>query len=164
MQRISDKETYSLHYYPLEKLLFSGGSKGLEVFRFGEEFRKTELTEMISEDIIGITPDKDDPAVLWLGTRYEGVIRIRISGGSCQIERFGHDDGIPGGPVMPFCYGSGTIFGTSNGLYKFTNETKVRKELPDSLKNNREFARGFFSAVSITGDSIGKSVSFLTEH
>ena len=161
--RISDKETYSLYYLPAKRLLFSGGSRGLDLFRYEGSFRKTEWQEKITEDIIGITADKNDTETVWLGTRYEGVVRIRILSDSYQVTRYGTDDGIPSGPVMPFGYGSGTIFGTSNGIYQFTSEDKVRQELPDSLKNNPEFARGYFSALPIAGDSIGKSVSFLTE-
>jgi serine phosphatase RsbU (regulator of sigma subunit)/ligand-binding sensor domain-containing protein len=166
--KISNQESYILYYSPELKLLFSGGPKGLFVFRGKESFRSVELPEKISEDIVGITEDhnKKDLHVIWIGTRYDGVIRLKFDNDTLSTERYNSVDGLPGGPVFTYQYNTGTVFGTINGLYGFVDEESVKKSLPDSLKNNKDFLRGYFSSISISGDSIndtGTSVSAISE-
>ena len=79
--KISNEETYTLFYSPEMKLLFSGGQKKLTAYRNEGTFKKLDWLNEIREDIIGITRENSrssDSAEYWIGTRYNGAIRIRF--------------------------------------------------------------------------------------
>jgi serine phosphatase RsbU (regulator of sigma subunit) len=166
IKKINDQVSYSLYYLPEMKLLFSGGPKGLTVFRHTGSFQKTGLLKEINDDIIGISSDKNnssDSTTIWIGTRNNRVLRLKIYKNlSAKYEYFDSSDGLPGGYVTPYSYNSGTIFGTSAGLFKFIDENEVKKSLPDSLKNSKDFLRGYFTSVSISAENAG-SVSYLVD-
>ena len=165
--KLGNENSTSLLYSPEMKLLFSGGPKGITVYRNGGSFKKLDWLNEIREDIIGfaaVTSAESDTSFLWIGTRYNGVIRIKIDKDiPFSADSYSSADGLPGGPVTPYNLNSKAIFGTSEGLYVFNDENAVKKALPDSLKNNKEFLRGYFIPLHITNDSIGKSVSAFAE-
>jgi len=165
--RIGNEESYTLYFCPELKLLFSGGPKGLVVYKSDASFRKTGFLKIDGEDIIGISGEKNpagDAAEFWIGTRYNGVIRIKVNKDlSFTSERYGKSDGLPDGPVVPSTISSKTVFETIQGIYAFTDENIVQKSLPDSLKKNKDFIKGFFSWLPGNFGNTGESVSFLTE-
>jgi serine phosphatase RsbU (regulator of sigma subunit) len=167
ISEIATDKSYTLYYSPELKLLFSGGPSGLALFRKNGSWNKVDWFKDIKDDIIGITGNNtsnSDSAEYWLGTRYDGTIRIRIYKDlTFNTARFSISDGLPGGPVTPYSFKSETLFGTLAGLYGFTDENVVRETLPDSLKNNKEFLKGYFSPVKITADTVGISVSSIVE-
>jgi serine phosphatase RsbU (regulator of sigma subunit) len=163
----SSGESFSLYYSPSLKLLFSGGSKGLSVFLKNNSLRRINLPEEISSDIVAIAgkePDCSDSCEIWIGTRYDGTLRLVFHKDlTCTIDHFNTGDGLAAGPVIPFKHEKEIVFGTINGLYKFIHENTVRDALPDSLKNDPDFFRGYFSSFNISGDTIGNSVSSLID-
>lgn len=165
--KISNEESFTLFYSPEMKLLLSGGPKGLTAYRNKGSFIKMDWPEDISQDIIGIAGDNhgnSDSAEYWIGTRYNGVIRIKVYKDlTFTTDRYNSSDGLPGGPVTPYTFNSKKLFGTIEGFYEFTNESIVKETLPDSLKNNKNFLKGYFSTSSITNYGIGKSVSSVVE-
>jgi serine phosphatase RsbU (regulator of sigma subunit) len=165
--KIASEESYTLFYSPEMKLLFSGGARGLTVYRNDGSFKKINSIKIEGEDIIGIGAEKyrtGSASEFWIGTRYNGVIRIRIYKDlSFTSDRYNKSDGLPDCPVTPFLFNSKTVFATSQGLYGFTNEDIVKETLPDSLKNNKNFVKGSFSSVSLKKAITGESVSFLVE-
>jgi serine phosphatase RsbU (regulator of sigma subunit)/ligand-binding sensor domain-containing protein len=165
--KISNEESYTLFYSPEKKLLFSGGPKGVSVYSDEGLFKKLNCLNDIHEDIISITGNKiatSDSAEYWIGTRNNGVIRLKYFKNLIfKTDHYTSSDGLPGGPVTPFIYDSNTLFATIEGLYEFNSESVVKESLPDSLKNNKDFLKGFFSATSLTNDSVRKSVSSLAE-
>lgn len=167
-QKIGDAASYSLYYSRKMKILLSGGSKGLSIFRIDGQMRRKIIPEEIKTDIIAIAEkesDNSDSSEFWIGTRYEGTIRISFYRDlSCRINHYHETDGLTSGPVIPYNFNGNVIFGTIRGLYSFTPENIVKETLPDSLKNNKEFLRGYFSSFSITSDSIGKSISSIVEN
>jgi len=160
-------ESFSLYYSPSLKLLFSGGSKGLSVYRTTGSLKKLVMPGEIKSDIIAI--DEKDPgnnvySEIWMGTRYDGVIRLIFQKDlSCKTDHYTAADGLAAGPVIPFRYEKEILFGTIDGLYRFTHENDVRATLPDSLKNNPDFLRGYFSSFNISADTIGGSVSLVAD-
>jgi serine phosphatase RsbU (regulator of sigma subunit)/ligand-binding sensor domain-containing protein len=166
--RIDNEESFALFYSPELKFLFSGGQKGLRAYRFDGSFKKTDILKIEGEDIIGITAENNSPgnvAELWLGTRYSGLIRIRVNKDlSFTSDRYNNSDGLPDGWVIPASFESKTVFETTRGLYVFTNENIVKESVPDSLKNNKNFTKGYFSALLNINREIGETVSFLSEN
>lgn len=165
--QLSENKSYSLLYYPGLKLLFSGGSKGLNAFKFERSFRKINSINIEGQDVTGIQAEKNRTGVLpefWIGTRYNGAIRIKVNNDlSFAADHFGTSDGLPDGWVIPSTFGSENVFETNEGLYTFTNENIVKESLPDSLKNNKDFAKGYFSALRDTTNNFGKSVSSIAD-
>jgi len=160
-------ESYSLYYSPSLKLLFSGGSRGLSVYRTTGSLKKIALPEEIKSDIIAIEEkDPGNPGYheIWTGTRYDGVLRLIFQNDlSSKTDHYTAADGLAAGPVIPFRHEKEIVFGTIDGLYKFTHENDVRETLPDSLKNDPDFLRGYFSSFNISHDTIGSSVSLLVD-
>ncbi len=166
--RIIDYESsYVIFYDPGLKLLFSGGRNGLRVFRSDGSFKKVESLSIRGEDIFGISRS-DNPASgiveFWLGTRYNGVIRVRIDRDlKMETESFTVQDGLPDGPVTPSFIKSDMVFATRRGLFSFVDENTVKESVPDSLKNKGNFIKGYFSPVTGKLRMIGGEVSFVAE-
>jgi serine phosphatase RsbU (regulator of sigma subunit)/ligand-binding sensor domain-containing protein len=164
---ISSKESYTLFYSSALKLLISGGSKGLNFYRKDGPFKILDIKNDITDDIISIVLSEHsntDTAEFWIGTRYTGVIRMKI----CKdmtliIDRYNSSEGLPSGPVTPYNLKSEIVFGTIEGIYGFISENLVNESLPDSLKNIKSLMKGYFSPVSITNEKTGKAVSSVME-
>jgi serine phosphatase RsbU (regulator of sigma subunit) len=168
IRKIDDEVSFTLFYSPqLRVLLSGGGPDGLRAYRLEGSFIKTDLIKLEGEDIIGITCEKNpagESDEFWLGTRYNGVIRIRIGRDlSFTTDRYGISDGLPEGWVIPSEFGPGIVFETTHGLYQFTDENIVRESLPDSLKNNKDFTKGYFSSIPDAAGMTGKMVTFIAE-
>ena len=166
ISNISNEGSFTLYYSDEMNLLFSVGQKGLTGYHFEGTFRKINSLTINNEDISGITsePDSTEGVRFWLATRYKGLIRVKVKDDFTYIsDRYNKADGLPEGPVFASTLNSKTVFGTSIGLYSFTNENIVKESLPDSLKNNKDYSKGFFSKFSGVSDSIGKSVSFIAD-
>lgn len=156
----------TLAYSPEMKLLLSGGPKGLDVFSLSGSLTRINSLSIAGEDILGIRGQyntKESECEFWIGTRYNGVIRLKIlKDFSFVSDYYGSEDGLPDGTITPYNYNSGVVFGSMEGLLGFTDENAIRNSLPDSLKNMKKF-KGIFSELTDLNDSIGKVVTFLKE-
>jgi serine phosphatase RsbU (regulator of sigma subunit)/ligand-binding sensor domain-containing protein len=168
VEKAGNESSFSLYYSHNLKLLFSGGSKGLTVYKTDGSVSKTKMTEDILSDITSLSGTdyiNKDSCVVWVGTRYDGAIRISANSDHLfAIDRYGTAEGLASGPVIPFNREGEILFGTSEGLYSFINEQTVRISLPDSLKNRPELFKGYFTSFRFPTDSIGKSVSSLLDN
>jgi len=166
-QKVSEEGSWVLYYSQKMKLLFSGGQKGVTVFINNGSLRKPDNFNDIHGDVIGITgenEDSGDSAVFWIGTRYNGVKRIKVYKNLNFIsDDYSSTDGLPSGSVTPFRFNSKTVFGTIDGLYEFIDEKTVRETLPDSLKDNKDFLKGYFSALPLCVEVNGKSITSVIE-
>jgi len=167
ISRVNNEESVILYNSDKMNILFSGGPKGLTAYHYDGSFRKINSLTIKSEDITGITGEPtstDSAAQFWLATRNNELIRIKLNDDFTFIsDKYNNLDGLPEGPVFPSTFSSKTVFGTSLGLYGFINESIVNESLPDSLKNNKNFSRGYFSKLTDVNDSVGKSVSFVAD-
>jgi len=165
IRKTSNEPSFALFYSPETKLLLSGGRNGLSAYNYNGSFRKNNFIKIEDEDIVGIAGESDrtgSSAEFWLGTRYNGVIRLKIINDLFFIsDRYNNSDGLPDGWVIPTILNSKTVFETTSGLFSFTNENIVKESLPDSLKNNSAFNKGYFSEFTEINDSIIKSISFV---
>jgi len=166
IKQIGNEESFTLAWSPELKILFSGGKKGLTSYFYNNNsFTKSRAFTIDVGDIIGISGKYYKEEVVsefWLGTRFSKAIRIKVTKDLTFTSNiYDKADGLPDGPVTPYSLNSGTVFGTMPGLYGFTDENSLRESLPDSLKNNKDFYKGYFS--EIVNNSIGKTVTFLYE-
>jgi serine phosphatase RsbU (regulator of sigma subunit) len=167
IMKLGNEPSFTLFYSDYLKLLLSGGNKGLTAYRFDGNFTKLNSIRIEDEDILGIAGEKDrtgTDAEFWLGTRYNGLLRIKVTKELNIIsDNYNTSDGLPEGWIIPASFNSKTLFETTQGLYSFTNENIVRESLPDSLRNKKEFSKGYFSEYVNKYDSFGEVVSFITE-
>ena len=166
LKKISNEAVFTFYLLLQNNILFSGGPSGMRGYRFTNGTLKPVLKSG-GEDIVGIAGKvaaEDNVYDLWLGTRYNGVIRLKIKNDIIQSsDHFTLSDGIPEGPVIPSFAQDELIFLTIRGLYSFVDENEVKRSLPDSLKNRSEFVRGYFSVISDRYVHPGEAVSLLTE-
>lgn len=167
VKKVSEEESITLSYSHEMRLLVSGGPKGLTSYSPGNSFKRLKSPGITGEDILGITGlynSKEASGEFWIGTRYNGVIRLNVfKDFSFSADYYGKADGLPDGTLTPYIYNSGIVFGSMQGLFIFTDENTIKKSLPDSLKNNKNFNKGYFSELTDLKDSTGKAVTFLTE-
>jgi serine phosphatase RsbU (regulator of sigma subunit)/ligand-binding sensor domain-containing protein len=167
IKKAGNGNSFSLFFSNGLKLLFSGGSKGLSVYKADRSLKEIKLPEEIVSDIISITGKENenhDSCVVWIGTRLDGAIRISVSREyHFTIDQYNESEGLATGPVLPFYRDGLIIFGTSEGMYRFIDEQTVKKSLPDSLKNNPAFYKGYFASLPLATDSVGKSVSLFLD-
>ena len=167
VHKISNEEEYALCYMPEIKTLVSGGKNNITTWSVSSFRDPKTLGSQENTDIIAICPEPvktGGDVVVWAGMRYKGVIRLTIkrSDNSFKTVMYSQADGLPSGPVSPMRMGDLVYFATSTGLYSFTSEEVVKQSLPDSLKNNPEFSKGFFSPAKLKIKGIG-SVSIISE-
>ena len=168
IRKLGDDPSFIIHYFPGMKLLLSGGNKGLTAYNFTNTFNKINSVKIEGEDIIGIEGENNrtsTDAEFWIGTRYNGAKRIKVSKEFTLItDSYNTSDGLPEGWVIPASFNSETVFQTTQGLFSFTNENTVKESLPDSLKNNKEFSKGYFSEFVNNHEKAGDVFSFMFEN
>ena len=165
--RIDSFESYILYYYPEMGIILSGGPRGLQTYRKDGNYIRKGNFSIEGEDIIAVVKSnniRENMAEFWLGTRYNGVIRLWLGKDySHMSESYNAADGLPEGPVTPYSAYSGILFGTIQGMFGFIDENVVKESLPDSLKNNRDFNKGYFAAEEGKFGRKGSPVSFIAE-
>lgn len=84
---------------------------------------------------------------IWIGTSVLGVIRIMPD---LSFDIYNDDeDGLNIAWIKPMANHEGKlVFATTEGLHRFIYEEEMRKLLPDSLRDNPDFARGTFEPIS----------------
>lgn len=165
--KLGNEPSFALLYSDDMELLLSGGNKGLTSYRFDGTFKKISSLKIEREDILGIAGENERSGTdteFWLGTRYNGVIRIRVTKELNLIsDSYNTSDGLPEGWIIPASFNSKTLFETTQGLYSFTNENIVRESLPDSLKTRKEFSKGYFTEYVNKYDNFAEVISYITE-
>ena len=140
-------------------ILYIGGNHGLALFRLTEEASLIEFVEGIDESIVAMAklPDSEE---LWLGTSFMGTIRLKTEQEEIKtITKYDVFDGLPESYVLPFVVNNKMLFATVKGLMSFVDEESVLKTLPDSLKDNPAFYRGYFELADIAGNSAEMAVT-----
>lgn len=165
VRKLSDNISYALFYEPVMNLLFSGG-RGIGIYSVaGGRLQKRMILNNVTDDIVGFAALRSgDTLTLWAGTMYTGALKIKfLKSKLISCESFGTADGLPEGPVIPLMLNDNIAFGTGSGLFSFTDEKDASRNLPDSLKGNSSFTKGYFTGLKIKGDSTLRSVNALAE-
>lgn len=145
LQLISKLNARAVYYE--SGFFFVAGNHGLALFDVDRNWKFIENIKGIDEALISIARNKanKDEIELWMGAAMHGVIRLKLTEGKdAIIDKYDAFDGLTNGWNIPFEKNGNVIFGTQEGLFRFVHENEVMKALPDSLKNDKDFARGFF--------------------
>jgi len=139
------------------RLVYVGLKNGLEILQFdNRRWIGTGRVKEITEEIRTIA--EDTGGTLWLGTVFQGILRVRIGsrdskGWNADIKRFSQEDGLPDGPANISKIDNNIIVATRKGLRQFDNEknyfypvSSIHKKLADST----------LSAVWIEQDRFGQ--------
>lgn len=88
---------------------------------------------------------------VWIGLFSEGVVRANLVEGVWQFEAYDDFDGLkPNAWVRPQIAGEKVVFATVDAPLYFVDEETIKADLPDSLKNNPNFYRGYFNSISVS--------------
>jgi len=151
--KISDIQSFALRYSKEDDLLFVGGPQGLNLFKVDESWKFVMNIGEIHEDVKFIAENHNtifDSTEIWLGTGYQGAIRVLIDKDlNYKIDKYYVEDGLHEDWVVPFQMNDSVLFGTSNGLLKFIDEETMKSILPDSLKNDEKFYKGYFEDTKL---------------
>ncbi len=116
-----------------ERRFYVGLNDGLAAISFTDDGRwVSHRIPGISEQILTIVEMPD--GTLWLGTAFEGTIRVRgheDRSADIAIDRFGPEHGLPDTVddyVHPFLTDRELVFGTASGPYRFVDESGGRFE------------------------------------
>ena len=107
----------------------------------------------IKEDVFdGVETDK----ALWLGSKYQGILRIRLPADHYmkpEIERYDTSSGLPSMAYnFVFPFGAEVTFGTADGIYRY-DETS-RRFVPDG-RFDAVLKEGAQSIVHLAGEDLG---------
>ncbi|MCK6621917.1 MAG: response regulator [Calditrichia bacterium] len=118
--------------------VYVGLSTGLAVLQWVQgRWQDLGMIRGIDERVEFLAEDKE--GVLWLGTRYAGVLKVEIaqpgapaSGKflSAAVARFGQEHGLPERQINPRAAGGRIVFATHKGLRKFDAERQ--RFVPDT--------------------------------
>lgn len=115
-------------------------------YKNGTWNRKTSF-EGVKDEIRKIT--EDDNGNIWLGTYYNGIIKIEKESG--EITKYDEHDGLSDKKDIEICeVNDGLLFGTRNGVYRFNIDSKTF-EIDKRFENDEQY--GFFR-LSPQNDSI----------
>ncbi|MFN3917104.1 MAG: SpoIIE family protein phosphatase [Flavobacteriales bacterium] len=102
----------------------------------------------------------------WIGTLGQGCIRVYINPLShdWSFDIYTAFDGLNDEWVKPIKFNGQSVFLTLKGLQRFVNEDEVRNSLPDSLRGNSDYERGFFDTFLLSGMSYSNAVTVLKKN
>ncbi len=122
--------------------IIASGPNGISFFDVNFKFIKT--IDLFLNRTLKITEDKNQHE-LWIGTIKSGLIRLDSKG---ELTLYDNFDGLEISWIKPLInFDNSIVFATSDGLQHFVSENEVKKSLPDSLKKNPDFYRGFFEPI-----------------
>ena len=147
--KISDKPARCLVYLVKNNLLLAGGSKGLYLYSIDG----WKILKNIADDIditgIAIDTSKNNEITIWLGSFQQGLSEITLTHDlQTKITQYTKNDGLNEGLVWPFNWNDKVLFLSNQMVFSHISEEEVIKGLPDSLKNNVKYNRGYFDAFS----------------
>jgi serine phosphatase RsbU (regulator of sigma subunit) len=145
VNKVSEIDAYCLGFIASKKLLVAGGSKGLTLYH-AENF-KVISNIALEIDVKGLAIDESNPdnIKIWLGSNYMGVTKISIDKAfNMQLRQYTTEDGLVDGTVIPFLWNGKVLFNNNQTVLTFVSEEEIRAGLPDSMKNNEKYCRGYF--------------------
>lgn len=140
-------------------------STGMELFNYRDLVfvpKKEELSITRALSSVYLS-DKNE---CWIGTLGMGVIRVQFNENCSKIINwmiYDDMDGLDISFTRPAMVDGELTFLTANGFDFFIDENEVAASLPDSLKNNPDFARGYFDIKSFRDQTFKSPVSAFTQ-
>jgi len=152
IHKIDNIEINSVYYSENLKILFVSGKNSLALYRYKGSWKLIKDIPEISEDVVRFEEETGKKNVtIWMGTALEGVIRMQFTGSlEYKIDKYNSSDGlIDKSWVFPFKINNNLVFSQRNGLLSFVDENTIKNQLPDSLKDQPEFYKGYFDLFSL---------------
>ena len=150
--KIDNVEVNSIYYSNKLKMLFVSSKNGLLLYNKNVTWKKVAEIKDIFEEIVRFEEDTTkNYSEIWMGTLLQGVIRIQyVNKAEYKIDKYNSLDGLVDNAwVLPFKINNKMVFSQRNGLLQFVDEETIKSQLPDSLKNNPEFYRGYFDLYKL---------------
>jgi serine phosphatase RsbU (regulator of sigma subunit) len=144
----------TLVWMPDVRELMVVGNQGLFVLEPGTWAVKTSLEAPNNGAIRSVVSPKPllGEKEVWTGMFNEGVIRANRVAGTWQIDMYDSFDGLrEGAYVRPGVVDNHVVFGSAGSSLQFIDEEQVKAGLPDSLKDNPAFYRGYFDVYDADG-------------
>ncbi len=147
IKKIDDTEVNAVYYSNYLKILFVAGKNSLIIYEYSGSWKKLLEINEVSEEIIRFEEEQtSNGSIVWMGTALQGMIRLKYTSiTNYKIDKFNSNDGlIDNAWTIPFKIDNKVVFSQRKGLMQFVNEESIIEQLPDSLKNNPEFYKGYF--------------------
>lgn len=127
-------------------MLFAGMPAGIAIYHHSENGSWSRFPDLPEVKAVVRSFVSGRQGVLWYGTDFEGVGRLRFSQGRFvqdTLEKFGTENGLPEGQIIVWSTGNEPIFLAYNGFYSFDDKNRNFVKLSDSLtevyKSKSEF-------------------------
>jgi len=161
--KIDGFEVNAMYYSTSLNLLFVASKNKVSIYsKSGQNFRKINEINNINEEIISINEDVENNYI-WLGTLLHGVIRIDCNKNFITDNYYVNDGINENSWVIPAKLENEIVFLQRNNILHFINEKTIAKQLPDSLKDNPDFNRGYFDLYSFKNKSVTFPIYSLLE-
>ena len=146
-ERISDKPARCLAYLTRNKLLLAGGSKGLCLYSINGWQILKNIAGSIDVTGIAIDTSGNNETTIWLGSFQQGLTEISLTNDlQTKVTQYTENDGLNKGLVWPFTWNNNILFLSNQMVFSHISREEIIKGLPDSLKNNEKYNRGYFDA------------------
>jgi serine phosphatase RsbU (regulator of sigma subunit) len=165
-RKILDKNANALVYMPKINQLLVAGNRGIYILECTGWTLVTEVdgaNNGVLDATASPSPIKGDEEI-WIGLFNQGVIRANYINNQWSFDAYDSFDGLYENVwVRPSIIDNQVIFGSVGSALKFIDENVVNADLPDSLKNDPMYARGFFDAFDMDGKFPLSTTQLITE-
>lgn len=162
-QRLVEFNTNAIAYVPNYNYLILAGSSGIVLFDHATltpfQYEQAQFSRVSS---IAIDPEIRNGYIEgWVGTQGSGTIRLQIDDFGFMTDIFTSGDGLEDEWVRPLLFDDEVVFATNRGVQHFVHEDEVIESLPDSLKNDPAYARGYFDAFLLHDSVFSVPVTYV---
>ena len=91
--------------------------------------------EGVTEEVNSVEEAPDGS--LWLGTTYQGLLRVTLNGNKASVKKFGEKDGLSDGYVFVKSFGNEIYFESENGVTTFRGDKFIKDPVMTSLVGGR---------------------------
>lgn len=139
-----------IFYDEEEEVVITAGPSGVYLFHANSE-NEIKLNPPITgpintvSNIQKIIHPTNNGNQYWISSMNYAVIRLSEKDDEYSYDAYTSMDGLESKFVAkPMVFQDKIVFGSASGLLYFIDEIEMAKDLPDSLKNDPDFARGYF--------------------
>ena len=162
VKNYSKLDCRSLYVDETNKLLFVSGYYGLAIFKLNPLPKFLKFVNDLPPTIVSIvkSPKSKSHIQLWLGSAYQGIIRVDFDKElTSTSEAFNDLDGLPKGSVLPFVNNDKVVFASNNGLLSFVSEETILSLLPPAKQKDAKKIKGYFESTTLKDSFNQKAVT-----
>lgn len=132
-------------------LVYAAGVDGLVQLRW-KDGHWTDARKVTGIKQILKKPVEDGEGRVWIGTEYEGALRVSLQSDPPTVEVFGAQNGLPSGWIFPYWIAGHTVFATERGILQFDESS--RRFSQDPILGVK-FAKGAEQPSVLSEDLLG---------